>query len=84
MNTANMVATMGGVVLLGIAGRKTLMLINQIGCIVCLSVMWFATMKGNSNLELIMVILFVCTFEFGMGAAGTKMVQTSFAILLML
>ena len=62
-----MVATMGGVVLLGIAGRKTLMLINQIGCIVCLSVMWFATMKGNSNLELIMVILFVCTFEFGPG-----------------
>ena len=44
VNTANMVATMGGVVLLGIAGRKTLMLVNQIGCIVCLVVMWIATM----------------------------------------
>ena len=43
VNTANMVATMGGVVLLGIAGRKTLMVINQLGCIVCLVVMWIAT-----------------------------------------
>ena len=67
MNTANMVATMGSVVLLGIAGRKTLMLINQMGCIACLAVMWYATLKGNSNLELIFVIVFVCAFEFGPG-----------------
>ena len=65
--TANMVATMGSVVLLSIAGRKTLMLINQLGCIVCLAVMWIATMNGNANLELIMIICFVCVFEFGPG-----------------
>ena len=62
-----MVATMGSVVLLSIAGRKTLMLINQLGCIVCLAVMWVATMNGNANLELIMIICFVCVFEFGPG-----------------
>ena len=43
VNTANMVATMGGVVLLGIAGRKTLMIINQVGVIITLVVMWYAS-----------------------------------------
>lgn len=62
-----MLASAGGVLLLGIAGRKTLMVINQALVIVFLCIMFYATNQQKDTLELIMVVAYVCVFEFGPG-----------------
>ena len=67
VNTANMVSTIIGVLLLGIAGRKKIMLINQFFIVITLSAMFYADTTGNDTLELYMIVAFVCFFEFGPG-----------------
>ena len=67
VNTANMIGTCIGVLLLNYFGRKTLMVINQAALIGCLVVVWIATTHQNSKLELGAVVAFVFFFEFGPG-----------------
>lgn len=67
VNSANMLASIGGVILLSYVGRKTLMVINQFLIIISLAIMWYASVNQNDTLELAMVVAFVCFFEFGPG-----------------
>lgn len=62
-----MLATVGGVILLGFVGRKTLMVINQFMIIIFLGVMFYASHYEKDTLELIMVVAYVIVFEFGPG-----------------
>ena len=52
MNSANMLGSLGGVLLLGIAGRKTLMVINQVLVVVFLFIMFYASHAAKDTLEL--------------------------------
>lgn len=68
INGANFLSAAGGSVLLGFFGRKTLMVVNQFACIVGMVGMWvFTTYILNDTLTYILVIGFICAFEFGPG-----------------
>lgn len=67
LNTANFLATIVGVISLQYFGRKTLMLVNQVGVCVCLFCMYFFASNGNNQMILVFSTLFICFFEFGPG-----------------
>lgn len=68
INAANFVSAAGGSILLGYFGRKTLMVVNQFACIVGMVGMWiFTTFILSDTLTYILVIAFICAFEFGPG-----------------
>lgn len=67
IQSANLAGVIGGTLLLNQFGRRTLMLWATGACTVFILLVAFFTMAGNSGAELIFVLAYVASFEFGPG-----------------
>ena len=69
INGANFVAALGGSILLGYFGRKTLMVVTQFACIVGMVGMWIFsdTFVDSDTMMYVLIIAFIFAFEFGPG-----------------
>lgn len=69
INGANFISTIFGMMLLSVAGRKTLMVVLQVFVIGSMVGMWyFSTVEhSNDKLLLVLTVSFICAFEFGPG-----------------
>ena len=69
LNGANFLGAIGGSLLLGFFGRKSLFLSTQLSCIVFLAGMWvFSDALVDSDIGIeILAVAFIFAFEFGPG-----------------
>lgn len=69
INGANFISTIFGMMLLYVAGRKTLMVILQVFVIGSMVGMWYFSTPSvdNETMLLVLTVAFICAFEFGPG-----------------
>jgi len=68
INWSNFVATIGGTILLGYLGRKTLMIGSQLFCIIgSLGMFLFTQVYPSQSMSMVLTVTFIFAFEFGPG-----------------